>query len=92
MMKRLIIGILAVLIFATTAFFGYSKIKYQAYSADVSYEQATEIISKLSKEGMSEEFNAWDIQAIDLYLISYSSEPVEDVYATDHSWILHNNV
>lgn len=83
----IIVGVL-VLITGGTSFWLLSKPK--DYSDTVTYNEATSIIEIVKKDEYKSEFEFWDIQKIEdtLFLVSYETEEVKDVYKSDHSWIL----
>lgn len=60
------------------------------YSEMFTFQEATDIIERLSDNKKDVEFEKWDLQKIDenLILASYSEDIVTDVYETEHSWIL----
>lgn len=64
----------------------------EPYSQDITYNEAIIMINDVKNTDYSDNTDAWNIQKIDnnLYLISYSNTPVQDVFKSKHSWILSN--
>ncbi|NLC34239.1 MAG: hypothetical protein GX760_03120, partial [Erysipelothrix sp.] len=65
----------------------------QDYSEKISYDVASTLITHFSNDQYDEAFENLDIVHIDdeLYLISYSQTPVNDVYTSKHSWIVYKD-
>lgn len=92
-MKIIVASSIAVVIIGLAVSFGIYKSLNGNYSANITNDEASELINLVKYERDEEDFELWDLQKIDdsLYLVSYSEEVVTDVFVTDRSWIVFNN-
>lgn len=87
-MGGIVIGILVI----CTSIFVIVNSSSKDYSSTISYKEATDLITQLNSWDYDSSFEFWDIQKIDedLYLVSQSTQVVEDINLSEHSWIVDN--